>query len=190
MLRAEEHDARQSHGAIPICKTIYKACVERKEKLPVSFVIGSHPLDFLAASRALPRRRVQRSSAALRGEPVPMVKSVTNDILVPADAEMVIEGYFDEHGYPRMKGPTARSGASTGRCISIRCSTSPRSRMRKDVIYQTVLHSGHILGRADSSNMAARHRALRSGAALRKAGIVPVAVAMGAGPASPSAASR
>ena len=33
--------------------------------------------------------------ASLRGAPLPVVKCVTNDIRVPADAEWVIEGYLD-----------------------------------------------------------------------------------------------
>ena len=34
-----------------------------------------------------------------------MVKSLTNDILVPADAEMTLEGYLDERGYVEPEGP-------------------------------------------------------------------------------------
>ena len=36
---------------------------------------------------------------ALRGEPVPIVKCVTNDVWVPADAEYVLEGYLDPKGH-------------------------------------------------------------------------------------------
>ena len=72
-------------------KKIYKACVERKEKLPVSFVVGSHPIDFLAAVQRKPGDE-RNILASLRGEAAPLVKSVTNDVMVPADAEMVIEG--------------------------------------------------------------------------------------------------
>ena len=35
-------------------RNIYMACVERGEKLPVSYVCGSHPLDFIAAGLRLP----------------------------------------------------------------------------------------------------------------------------------------
>ena len=34
-----------------------------------------------------------------------VVKSVTNDIRVPADAEMVLEGYLDERGHVEAEGP-------------------------------------------------------------------------------------
>ena len=43
--------------------------------------------------------------ATMRGETAPVVKSLTNDIRVPADAEMILEGYLDERGYVEPEGP-------------------------------------------------------------------------------------
>jgi len=37
--------------------------------------------------------------------PLPVVKCVTNDIRVPADAEWVLEGYFDARGHVEPEGP-------------------------------------------------------------------------------------
>src|SRR5262249_57699932 len=85
-------------------KLMYLACLERGERLPVSYVIGSHPLDYLAATQKQPVDEFALVGT-LRGEPVSMVRGVTNGILVPADAEVVIEGYFDEIGYREMAGP-------------------------------------------------------------------------------------
>ena len=34
-----------------------------------------------------------------------MVRGLTNGVLAPADAEMIIEGYFDELGYREQEGP-------------------------------------------------------------------------------------
>ena len=70
----------------------------------MSYVIGSHPLDFLAATQKQPVDEFALVGT-VRGEPVPMVRGVTNGIHVPADAEAVIEGYFDELGYREMEGP-------------------------------------------------------------------------------------
>ena len=36
---------------------------------------------------------------------LPAVRCKTNDLLVPADAEYVFEGYFDERGYTGFEGP-------------------------------------------------------------------------------------
>ena len=43
--------------------------------------------------------------ASLRGAPLPVVKCVTNDIRVPADAEYVLEGYLDARGHVEPEGP-------------------------------------------------------------------------------------
>ncbi len=85
-------------------KLMYLACLKRGERLPVSYVIGAHPLDYLAATQKQPVDEFALVGT-VRGEPVPMVRGVTNGILVPADAEAVIEGYFDELGYREMEGP-------------------------------------------------------------------------------------
>ena len=42
---------------------------------------------------------------AVRGAPVPVVKCVTVDVRVPADAELVLEGYLDERGLVEPEGP-------------------------------------------------------------------------------------
>ena len=41
----------------------------------------------------------------LRKAPIKMVKSITNDIYVPADAEFIIEGYVDVNEELRLEGP-------------------------------------------------------------------------------------
>ena len=43
--------------------------------------------------------------AALRDAPLPVVKCITNDIRVPADAEWVLEGYLDARGHVEPEGP-------------------------------------------------------------------------------------
>ena len=66
--------------------------MERGEPLPVSFAVGSHPMAYLATGLRLPADEFDLV-ATLRGEPVPMVRGVTNGVPAPADAEMIIEGY-------------------------------------------------------------------------------------------------
>ena len=156
-------------------RACYKACVERKQKLPISFAIGSHPIDFLAAtSRFAPDEF--GLIGTLRGEPVPMVKSLTNDVLVPADAEVVIEGYLHEHGYTENEGPYGEFWGFYGPVHIDPVFHVTAITMRKDAIYQCVLHSGRALGRADSSNLAAVHAEAQVWRLLREARIVPVAL--------------
>lgn len=163
-------------------KKIYKACVERKQRLPLSFVVGSHPLDFMAATQ---RRQnpVDENNllATLRGEPVPMVRGVTNNILVPADAELVLEGYFDELGYREMEGPYGEMWGYYGPMHIDPVFHVTAITHRRDVLFQTVLHSSHVLARGDSPNMSALSTELSIWRNLRKIGIEPVAVAMAPG---------
>jgi UbiD family decarboxylase len=86
-------------------RQIYLGCVARGEKLQASFTIGSHPLDMMAASfRGVPGDEIN-ALATFRGEGLPVVKCLTNDLYVPADAEIVLEGYVDERGYIDNEGP-------------------------------------------------------------------------------------
>ena len=126
-------------------KACYIACVERGQTLPVSFAIGSHPLDYLAAGLRLPTDEFALV-ATLRGEPVPMVRGLTNGVLAPADAEMIIEGYFDELGYREQEGPYGEFYGFYGPVHMDPVFHVTAITMRKDVLHQTVFHSGGHLG--------------------------------------------
>src|SRR6266705_1761801 len=95
-------------------RALYEAAVERGERLPVAFVVGAHTADFVAAVMRLPVDELGLV-ASLRDAPLAVVKCVSCDIRVPADAEWVLEGYLDEAGTSRPKAPTASSSATTAR---------------------------------------------------------------------------
>src|SRR5580658_1679139 len=86
-------------------RAIYLEAAARQEPVPVAYAVGSHPADYLAAMVALPSIDELDVVGALRGAPVPVVKCVTNDVYVPADAEYVIEGYLDPAGHVEPEGP-------------------------------------------------------------------------------------
>jgi 2,5-furandicarboxylate decarboxylase 1 len=156
-------------------KKIYRACVDKKQKLPVTFVIGSHPIDFLGATQRQPVDEIELV-ATLRGEPLPVVRGVTNGIAVPADAEMTLEGYFDELGWREMEGPYGEGFGYYGPMHIDPVFHVTAITRRRDCLFQTLVHSGRDSGRADSPNMgslAAEASALK---ALRAAGIEPFAV--------------
>src|SRR5207302_7418947 len=67
-------------------RAIYQAAVARGERLPVAYAVGLHPTDFLAALAVTPPTDELRVMGMFRGEPVPVVKCKTNDVMVPADA--------------------------------------------------------------------------------------------------------
>ena len=105
-------------------RALYQAAVAKGERLPVAFTVGSHPDDFLAAVASTPPMDELEVIGAARGSPVPVVKCVTIDVKVPADAELVLEGYIDERGLVEPEGPcTASTSATTACSRAIRCST-------------------------------------------------------------------
>jgi len=75
---------------------IYRGYAERGEKMPVSVALGCDPTVTYAATAPLPKMIDEMMLAGwLRKARVKMVKSITNDIYVPANAEIVLEGYVD-----------------------------------------------------------------------------------------------
>lgn len=131
-------------------KRIYQGCVKRGEKLPISFAVGSHPIDYMAAGMRIPADEVSLVST-LRGEPLPLVKCLTNDIRVPADAEMVIEGYFDERGYVEPDGPYGEYVGFYGPMHMDPVFHVTAITMRDDMLHQSLLHgSGPEIHRAES----------------------------------------
>ena len=75
------------------------------EKLDVSVALGGDPATIWTGSAPLPPEMDEMAVAGfLREEGVELVKSKTNDLLVPAQAEIVLEGYVVP-GEEREEGP-------------------------------------------------------------------------------------
>jgi 4-hydroxy-3-polyprenylbenzoate decarboxylase len=80
----------------------YKALNRR---MPAAVAVGSDPAVIYSASAPLPESIDEMLFAGfLRREPVDMVKCITSDIEVPANSELVIEGYIDPDEM-RIEGP-------------------------------------------------------------------------------------
>jgi 4-hydroxy-3-polyprenylbenzoate decarboxylase len=77
----------------------------RRVRMPVAVALGGDPAAILAASAPLPENLEEMHLAGfLRQEPVSMVRCRTSPLNVPAEAEMVIEGFLEP-------GETCRGGA-------------------------------------------------------------------------------
>lgn len=133
-------------------KRIYVESIKRGERLPLSFVIGTGPTDFISAALKIPMDEFQ-CLGALRGEPIPMVKGVTNGIPVPADAEIVIEGYLDEKGYSELEGPYGELYGFYGPMHIDPVFHATAITMRKDALHHTVLHGGRYIPRNDATQV-------------------------------------
>ncbi len=91
----------------------YKA---RGERMPVALMLGAPPAIVFSSVHKLPKHLDELSVAGgLVGAPIRVCKAKTVDLLVPAEAEIVIEGYLDtewlepegsfgeSHGYMNLK---------------------------------------------------------------------------------------
>jgi len=162
-------------------KKMYLAAAARKERLPVSFVLGSHPLNYVAATLKRTAGLNGTSGpidefalvATVRGEPLAMVRGVSNGILVPADAEMVIEGYLDELGHREAEGPYAEFYGFYGPCHDNPVFHVTAITSRKDVLHQTVRHGIRRLGWTESANLGGLNAEAGAWKTLRAANIEP-----------------
>ncbi|MBI3847942.1 MAG: menaquinone biosynthesis decarboxylase [Planctomycetes bacterium] len=78
---------------------------EKRQRMEVAVAIGSDPAVCFAAIMPLPPDVDEMILAGfLRGDPVKMVRAKTVDVLVPANAEIVLEGYVDP-AESRVEGP-------------------------------------------------------------------------------------
>jgi 2,5-furandicarboxylate decarboxylase 1 len=71
-------------------KEFYDAAESEGKALPISIVIGADPMIYMGGGLRYDGDELE-VVGAIRGEPVEVVKSITNDIYVPATAEIVIE---------------------------------------------------------------------------------------------------
>ena len=74
----------------------YLAWEATEEPMPIALAIGADPAMLVAAACKLPPNVPEFGvGGALKGSPVELVKCKTNDLLVPASAEFIIEGTVD-----------------------------------------------------------------------------------------------
>ncbi|MCY7410128.1 MAG: menaquinone biosynthesis decarboxylase [Chitinophagales bacterium] len=77
-----------------------------KKRMPVSVVLGGDPVYTYAATAPLPENVDEYMLAGfLRKKKVDLVKCITNEMEVPADADFVIEGYVDPEEENILEGP-------------------------------------------------------------------------------------
>ena len=120
----------------------FDACEKRGEDMPCAIVIGAPPSVMYSAASKIPFERDELEFAgALSGEPIDVVKCVTSDLLVPAEAEIVIEGHVLA-GVREEEGPFGEFTDSyvpvmKNHVMKIDCITR-----RKDAIYHDIYAGG------------------------------------------------
>jgi len=118
-------------------RRIYAAAEESGEAMPIALAIGVPPALLMAASGKTPPGMSELDLAGgLSGQPVEMVKCETSDLLVPALAEIVIEGVVDfstkvENTLGEFAGQYGPETAPTTRVTAIT--------HRKDAMYYSIM---------------------------------------------------
>ena len=112
-------------------------------RIPVAVAIGTEPVLTYAATAPLPPLLDEFAFAGLlRGKPVELVPAKTVDLMVPAHAEFVLEGYVDNDDL-RIEGPFGDHTGVYSPCGSLSDVSSyvhdapSKSRLRRDRRGQT-----------------------------------------------------
>ena len=107
------------------------------EKYPVSVALGADPATILGAVTPVPDTLSEYAFAGLlRGAKTEVAKSISNDLEVPATAEIILEGYLD----PDETAPEGPYGDHTGYYNEVDdfpVFTVTHITMRKDPIYHS-----------------------------------------------------
>ncbi|MFT8243207.1 UbiD family decarboxylase [Roseomonas sp. BN140053] len=133
-------------------RMVYEASAAAGKPLPVAFAVGTHPVDHVAATMRLPVDELG-VMASLRDAPLPVVKCVTNDVMVPADAEYILEGFLDPAGHVEPEGPYGEflgyyGGVKRNPVFHLTAITH-----RRDPVFQTCTIGGRHMARTDTAQL-------------------------------------
>ena len=125
----------------------YETAERAGQPLDVAIVIGVDPLTLLSSQAIAPIDFDELTIAgALHGAPLPVVKCVTNEVRVPADAEIVVEGRL----LPKvreMEGPFGEFPQYYGEPAKRHVIEVTAVTQRKDALFHTIVGGGleHLL---------------------------------------------
>ncbi len=157
-------------------RSMFATYVDQKKRMPIAFVVGSHPADCFAAVCMSPVDDEVALMGALRQEAVPMVRCKTIDAMVPADAELILEGYLDEGGWIEKEGPFGEFLGYNGMLKTNPVFHLTAITMRHDAVFQTATIGGRLLGRTDTAQLCALRTEATAWAALCTAVRDPVSI--------------
>lgn len=142
----------------------------RGKKLPAAVLLGAPPCVTFAAVQKLPETMDELYVAgALVGSPINVVKAKTVDLLVPAEAEIVVEGFIDTEYLE----PEAPFGESHGHVnlqefnafMDVTCITRRRDAILTSIISQVTPSESSLIKRLAMEPVFLQH--LRSSLGIR-----------------------
>ena len=129
----------------------YQTAIDRTSKpLEVACVIGLHGIDMLSSVASSPSNVDEyETMGGFRGEPAELVRCKTIDVLVPANAEIVLECELPLSGWVADEGPYGEftgtyGGLKRNPILKVKAVTH-----RRDPILQSATHGGSHPGWTD-----------------------------------------
>lgn len=157
-------------------RAIYGGAQDGGNRLPVAFAVGSHPADAIAALAMTPPVDELALMGAVRGAAVPVVKCLTSELRVPADAEYIIEGYLEADGWTEPEGPYGEYVGYYGQLKQNPVFHLTAITRREDAVFQTATIGGRNMATTDTAQLCALRTEQAVWTALESAVREPVAV--------------
>ncbi len=134
----------------------------RGEKMPAAVILGAPPAVTFTSAIKLPENLDEfRVAGALANAPIRMVRAKTVDLMVPAEAEIVVEGYIDTEYLE----PEAPFGESHGHVnlqeynayMDVSCITRRKNAIFTSIISQVTPSESSVIKRVAYEPMFTRH---------------------------------
>lgn len=134
----------------------------RGEKLPAAVVLGAPPCVAFTSAQKLPESMDELHVAGgLVGAPINVVRAKTVDLLIPAEAEIVIEGYINTE-YLEPEGPVGESHGHVNvqefnAFMEVTCITRRRNAILTSIISQVTPSESSLIKRVALEPMFLNH---------------------------------
>ena len=157
-------------------RVIYGGAQCEGNRMPVAFAVGFHPADAIAALAMTPAVDELSLMGGARDAPVPVVKCITNNLRVPADAEYIIEGFLNADGWVEAEGPYGEYVGYYGRLKQNPVFHLTAITQRKDALFQTATIGGRNMAKTDTAQLCALRTEQAIWSALESAVREPIAI--------------
>lgn len=151
-------------------KEFFDEAEAENRALPIAVVCGADPVIYIAAGLRYDGDETA-IAGAMRGEGIEVVKCITSDIYVPANAEFVIEGEIQPH-YREDEGPLGEFTGHYSRPWNSPVLKVKAITHRTDAIYQTI--NGASFEHINLGNVLPREPLLKKFAKYVSSGVINV----------------
>ncbi|MGH3367206.1 MAG: UbiD family decarboxylase [Nocardioidaceae bacterium] len=156
-------------------RAYYTQARDRGQRFEVAFVVGGHPMDYLASQLKVGAVDDWELAGGLRGSAVPLVRCRSIGLLVPADADLVLEGHLTGD-WSEVEGPYGEYHGCLGPPHRNPVFKVTAVTHRQGGVFQSMTIGNPALGHTDTAMIAAMKSELMVWAALERSVAVPLDV--------------